>query len=161
MNKNKFIDSLVSPTGHPAISALILRVVLAVCVFPHGAQKLLGWWQGPGWNRVLEGFHNRLGIPVAITVMIILAEFFGSIALLTGCFTRFIAFSFILIQIGAIFIAGHLNNGFFMNYWNRQAGEGWEYNLLIIGAAAALMLLGGGRWSIDQLLHTRLKKKND
>ena len=52
---------------------------------------------------------------------------------------------------GAIFMV-HLPNGFFMNWFGNQAGEGFEYHLLAIGMAAALMIAGGGKWSVDRFL---------
>jgi putative oxidoreductase len=52
---------------------------------------------------------------------------------------------------GAIFMV-HLSNGFFMNWFGKQAGEGFEYHLLAIGMAVALMIAGGGKWSVDRFL---------
>jgi putative oxidoreductase len=56
---------------------------------------------------------------------------------------------------GAIFIV-HVPNGFFMNWFGQQAGEGFEYHLLAIGMAVALMITGGGRWSADSYLAEKL-----
>jgi|GEM_PF-111520 len=149
------------PAKDYSLAAFILRLFLAVCVFPHGAQKLLGWWQGTGFNNILAGFHDRMGIPPIVTILVITGEFFGSIALVFGLLTRLVAASFIIIMIGAIFLAGPMHNGFFMNFWGRLEGEGFEYNLLIIGASLAIMILGGGRYAMDNYLFnlmTRNKK---
>ncbi len=101
---------------------------------------------------IIHGFKERLGIPVFITVLVIIGEFFGSIALVVGLCTRFTACISIVIMLGAIFIGRHINNSFFMNYWNRQQGEGWKYDLLIIGASLALLFPGSGRILIDYII---------
>jgi len=140
-----------------SVATLTLRVFLAICVFPHGAQKLLGWFGGPGFSGMLEGFHARLGIPTSITTLVIIGEFFGSIALAMGLFTRFVGGSFIVIMLGAIFLGGPARNGFFMNYWCRQEGEGYEYNLLIIGVSLSLVILGSGKFSLQRMINKSRK----
>jgi putative oxidoreductase len=60
-------------------------------------------------------------------------------------------------MMGAIFMV-HLPYGFFMNWFGKQAGEGFEYHLLVIGMSIALMIAGAGRWSVDGLIAGRLKK---
>ena len=42
-----------------------------------------------------------------------------------------------------------------MNWFGNQEGEGYEYHLLAIAIAAALMIQGGGRWSVDRALASR------
>jgi len=46
----------------------------------------------------------------------------------------------------------HMSNGFFMNWFGKQAGEGFEYHLLAIGLAVAVMIGGSGAASIDRAL---------
>jgi putative oxidoreductase len=46
----------------------------------------------------------------------------------------------------------HAANGFFMNWGGGQPGEGFEYHLLAIGIAIALMIAGGGKFSVDRKL---------
>ena len=81
----------------------------------------------------------------------IVGEFFGSIGLLIGFLTRFSAASFIVIILGAI-TTSHLQNGFFMNWFGKQQGEGYEYYLLVIGIGLALLMMGAGKWSVDRLI---------
>jgi putative oxidoreductase len=52
---------------------------------------------------------------------------------------------------GAIFIV-HLPNGFFMNWMGTQKGEGFEFHLLALAMAAALLLRGAGAFSADRAL---------
>jgi putative oxidoreductase len=54
-------------------------------------------------------------------------------------------------MLGAITMV-HLPHGFFMNWGGQQQGEGYEYHLLVIGIAAALLITGGGRWSVDRVV---------
>ncbi|MFZ2444719.1 MAG: DoxX family protein [Syntrophobacteraceae bacterium] len=137
------------------VQNLILRVFLGAVMFPHGAQKLLGWYGGRGVAATIDAFSNNLHIPAALTVLVIAAESFGAIALILGFMTRFCAFGILCDMIGAIFIV-HLPYGFFMNWFGKQPGEGFEYHLLAIGMALALMLTGGGRLSADRLVSEKL-----
>lgn len=88
------------------------------------------------------------GRAVAIALLVIIAESFGSLALLAGFLTRFTAASLAVIMLGAIMMV-HAPYGFFMNWFGQQQGEGYEYHVLIIGIAAALLFTGAGRWSVD------------
>ena len=69
------------------LSGLILRVALAVAIFPHGAQKMLGWFGGNGYTATMNHFTETMGIPYALALLAILAEFLGSIGLFFGLFT--------------------------------------------------------------------------
>jgi putative oxidoreductase len=132
-------------------SALVARLALGIVIFPHGAQKLLGWFGGGGVSGTLDFFANAFGIPAFLAFLVILAEFFGSLGLIVGFVTRFCAFSVGLVMAGAMFMV-HLPNGFFMNWSGQQAGEGYEYHLLAIGLVLALMISGGGAASVDRAL---------
>ena len=127
---------------------LILRLTLGIVMFPHGAQKLLGWWGGYGWTGTM-GFFGKVGIPAAFGALAIIAEFFGALGLVTGLFTRVAAFG-IACNIAVAALMVHRPNGFFMNWTGQQKGEGFEYHLLTLGIALALMVAGGGRWSADR-----------
>ena len=136
-------------------SSLILRVMLGVVMFPHGAQKLLGWFGGFGFSGTMGFFTEKMGIPAVIAFLVIIGESLGSLALIAGFLTRLSAASIAIIMFGAITLA-HLSNGFFMNWLGNQAGEGFEYHLLVIAIAAALIIKGGGKWSADQAIAQRL-----
>jgi putative oxidoreductase len=132
-------------------AGLILRLTLGLVMFPHGAQKLLGWYGGFGFDGTLGFFTGTMGLPWIIAFLIIMGESFGSLGLLVGFLTRFSAASIGVIMLGAITLV-HLPNGFFMNWFGKQAGEGYEYHLLVLGIAIALTIVGAGRWSVDQLV---------
>lgn len=138
-------------------AGLILRLTLGLVMFPHGAQKLLGWYGGFGLDGTLGFFTEKMGIPWLIAFLIIMGESFGSLGLLVGFLTRFSAASIGVIMLGAITLV-HLPNGFFMNWIGKQAGEGYEYHLLVLGISIALTIIGAGRWSVDQQVAQRITK---
>jgi putative oxidoreductase len=129
---------------------LLQRIVLGLVMFPHGAQKVLGWYGGYGWGATLEGFQS-MGIPYVAGVLVILAESLGALGLIAGFLTRLSAFGIIATQLGAIVLV-HLPFGFFMNWAGTQKGEGVEYALLTLGLAVPLMIWGGGKASVDRAL---------
>ena len=124
-----------------------LRVVLGVVFFAHGAQKMLGWFGGYGFSGTM-GFFEHMGMPVPVAFLVICTEFFGGLGLIVGLLTRIAALGIGVEMVGAIFMV-HLPNGFFMNWMGNQKGEGFEYHLLAIAAAAALLLRGSGAFSVD------------
>lgn len=133
--------------------ALVLRVALAVVIFPHGAQKVLGWFGGYGFSATLQYFTETLGIPAPLAVLVILAEFLGPIGLAIGFLARPAALGILAVMIGALFF--HVQNGFFMNWSGQQSGEGFEFHLLAIAIAAAVAILGAGPLSLDRHLTAR------
>jgi putative oxidoreductase len=133
------------------IAGLVLRVLLGVVMLPHGAQKLLGWFGGYGFSGTMGFFTDKMGIPVIFAFLVIITEFFGSLALITGALTRLAAFGVgCVMLVGALMV--HLPHGFFMNWAGKQQGEGFEFHILAMAIAVALMIKGGGRWSVDGLL---------
>lgn len=132
-------------------AGLILRLTLGMVIFPHGAQKLLGWFGGFGFSGTMGFFTETLHLPWLVALLVIIGESFGSVALMLGLLTRFTAASYIVIMLGAITMT-HLPYGFFMNWFGKQAGEGFEYHLLVIGMCAALLITGAGRWSVDGVI---------
>jgi putative oxidoreductase len=137
-------------------SCLVLRVALGVVMLPHGAQKVFGWFGGYGFEASLGMFTEKMHIPVLLAILVILAESAGSLGLITGLFTRVAAFGILCDMIGAVALV-HWRNGFFMNWSGKQAGEGFEYHLLMIGMALALVLAGGGKFSLDRVVAVRQK----
>lgn len=136
------------------IAGLIARIVLGLVILPHGLQKLVGAFGGYGFSNTI-GYFTGSGIPVIIAFLIIMAESFGSLGLITGFLSRFSAFGISLVMLGAITLV-HLPNGFFMNWSGQQQGEGFEFHILALGLAVVVMILGGGKWSIDKLISNRL-----
>lgn len=137
-------------------TGLILRLFLALVMFPHGAQKLFGWFGGYGFSATLNHFTENMGIPFILAFLVIIAESLGAISLALGLLTRFCAFGIGSVMVGAVLMV-HLPNGFFMNWSGKLPGEGYEFHLLAIGISLALMFHGGGRWSVDRLIQSRLE----
>ena len=131
--------------------APVLRLVLAGVMFPHGAQKVLGWFGGYGLAGTMEMFTKGMGIPAVLAALAIAAEFLGPILLAAGLLTRVAAFGIGVVMVVAVATV-HATNGFFMNWSGSQKGEGFEYHLLAFGIAAALVLRGGGAFSLDRRL---------
>ncbi|MFH4966403.1 DoxX family protein [Gaetbulibacter sp. M235] len=138
-------------------SPLILRVLMSIVVFPHGAQKLFGLFGGYGFTGTMNYFTETLGIPWVLGFMAIILETFGVVALLFGFATRILAISFFFLALTIMFTV-HFEHGFFMNWYGNKAGEGYEYFLLWIAMILVLIVMGGGNYSIDKLL---FKKKKD
>ncbi len=132
-------------------ATMILRVLLGVVFFPHGMQKLLGVYGGYGFSGTYGFFTGTLGIPALFAVLAILAEGLGSLGLLAGFLTRLSALGIGTNMVVAVLMIHH-KFGFYMNWDGKQAGEGFEYHLLAIAIAIALVITGGGRWSIDRLI---------
>src|SRR5712691_10009806 len=147
------IDWLVATNG--GVVPLILRLTLAVVMFPHGAQKTLGWFGGYGFRGTMGFFTGQLHIPALFAFLAITAEFAGSIGLVTGFLSRVSAFGIAVTMLVAALMV-HATNGFFMNWAGNQKGEGFEFHLLAIGLALVVITSGGGRWSIDRVLAGRL-----
>ncbi len=133
---------------------LLARLALGLVMFPHGAQKLLGWFGGHGFTGTMGFFTGTLHIPAVFAFLAIVAEFAGSLGLVTGFLARLSALGIAVTMAVAIFM-GHAGNGFFMNWSGTQAGEGFEYHLLAIGLALVVLVQGAGKASVDGLLSRR------
>jgi putative oxidoreductase len=132
-------------------ASLILRVLLGAVMFAHGAQKVLGVFGGHGLAGTMGFFTGQLGIPAPLAVLAIATEFLGSLGLFFGFLTRLAALGIgVLMVVAAVMV--HLPNGFFMNWFGNQKGEGFEYHILAVAIALALLIRGGGKWSIDRAL---------
>lgn len=144
----KYINTLLATDN--TLAPLIARVTLATVMFPHGAQKLFGWFGGYGFTGTMNFFTESLGIPALVAFLVIIAESLGAIALFFGFLSRLTAIGIGITMTGAMFMVT-LPNGFFMNWYGNQAGEGYEYHLLTIGLALIGTLSGGGKLSVDAL----------
>ncbi|MDR3631485.1 MAG: DoxX family protein [Desulfocapsaceae bacterium] len=139
-------------------STTVLRLVLGVVMFAHGSQKVLGWFGGHGFAGTMHFFTDTMGIPYLLALLAVLSESLGSVGLIVGLFTRISAFG-IGVTIGVAALMVHVRNGFFMNWFGTQAGEGYEYHLLVVGMALALIIAGGGHWSLDSLISNNIKRR--
>lgn len=134
-----------------SVILLILRIMLGIVMFPHGAQKVVGWFGGQGFSATMDLFTQQMGIPAFVAFLVFMAEFLGSIGLVVGFLTRIAAFGILCNMIGAIILV-HWKVGFFMNWFGTLQGEGFEYHLLAIAMALALVIGGGGKASIDRYI---------
>lgn len=148
MNSSKISD----------ITLLIVRILVGVVIAGHGAQKLLGWFNGFGFEATMNFFTETMHLPYLLALLVILAESIGMLALIAGLFTRLLSGVLIAIMLGAI-ITVHYQYGFFINWFGAQAGEGYEYHLLVIALATVTLLNGSGVYSVDRFMKQRFGKK--
>ena len=134
------------------VTATLLRVTLGIVFFPHGAQKLLGWFGGAGVSGTMAYFSSdAVGVPSFVTLFVIIVEFFGSLALIVGFLGRLAAAGIAMVMLGAVFTVNSAH-GFFMNWSGAQAGEGIEFHLLALGMIIVVLIRGSGALSLDQRL---------
>ncbi|MGH6693111.1 MAG: DoxX family protein [Gammaproteobacteria bacterium] len=132
-------------------SHLVVRVVLGIVFFAHGAQKTFGWFGGHGLSATIGGFR-QMNIPPAATALAAFIECFGGLALIVGLLVRPVAIGLILVMLVAI-VKVHARNGFFLNFAMAPGkGHGYEFNLVLIAMALSVLLGGAGALSIDRLI---------
>jgi putative oxidoreductase len=134
----------------------VLRLVLGVVFFAHGAQKMLGWFGGYGFTGTMGFFTGMLHIPFVFAFLAIAAEFFGGLGLVFGLFARVAAFGIFCNMFVAVAMVHH-QFGFFMNWTGAQKGEGYEYHFVLLAASVVLMIRGAGAASADRLLSSPAK----
>jgi putative oxidoreductase len=134
---------------------LFIRLALGVVMFPHGAQKVLGWFGGTGITKTLQAFAG-MGFPAWSVIVLMGVELLGSALLIFGFLTRLWAIG-IGVSITICMFMNHVQNGFFMNWLGQQKGEGFEYHILVIGICLALLIRGGGALSVDRNLSSGSK----
>lgn len=141
--KNKIFNTKNDFTG------LITRLTLGLILFPHGALKMLGLFGGYGFSGTMNFFTGTLHLPWIIGFFVIIIEFVGALSFIAGFASRIWSVLTIILFIGIIFTS-HLDNGFFMNWFGNQKGEGYEYHLLIIGLSLSAFINGSGKYSVDE-----------
>jgi putative oxidoreductase len=129
----------------------LLRLVMGVIFFAHGAQKTFGWFGGYGFSGTMGFFTQKMHIPVVFAFLAICAEFLGGVGLILGALGRIAAFGIACNMAVAILMVHH-HFGLFMNWSGQQKGEGFEYHLLAIAIAVVLMARGSGAFSVDRAL---------
>jgi putative oxidoreductase len=135
--------------------ATLARLTVGLVMLPHGLQKTVGAFGGYGFSGTMGFLTSTVGLPTIIAFLVIMAESVGALALILGFMSRFCAASLAVVMVGAAFMA-HSEHGLFMNWSGQQAGEGFEYHLLVIGACLSVVVTGGGALSIDGMM-SRLK----
>ncbi|MBO6516805.1 MAG: DoxX family protein [Bacteroidia bacterium] len=140
------LQKILSTTDN--LSGLLLRLGLGIVILPHGYQKITDF------GNLIDILGQHYGLPAFIAVLVILIEFFGSLLLILGVFTRINAALLGIVLFGASFY--HLEHGFFMNWFGNQSGEGIQFSLLFVFSALALVFVGGGKLSIDGVLQRKI-----
>lgn len=148
---NKFLK-----TDESSWALAAQRTALGLVIFPHGAQKLFGWFGGYGFEGTIKFFTDALHIPAPIAFLVILGESLGAVMLVLGLATRLSAIGISLIMAGAV-LTTHIQNGFFMNWFGNQPGEGFEFHLLALSLGIPLAIWGGGRHALDTMIQARLE----
>jgi putative oxidoreductase len=135
----------------PDRTLTLIRVALGLVILPHGLQKALGWFGGFGFAGTAGFFQETWSIPAAVTALVVLAEVGGGLGLIAGLLSRPAAAGVVAVMAGAVSLA-HWQHGFFMNWSGTAAGEGFEYHILAGAMALAVMVKGGGAFSLDRVL---------
>jgi putative oxidoreductase len=133
------------------MAPMSLRVLLGLLILPHCMQKLFGWFDGDGYNVTMGFFTGNMGFPAMLASLCMMAEPFACLGLITGFMTR-IAAGYFAVQMVMDISMIHIRYGFFMNWSGNKGGEGIEYDLLVIVITIALMIRGGGKWSVDSAI---------
>lgn len=135
----------------------VVRIVLGFVFFAHGAQKMLGWYGGPGLAKSMHTFTDDLHLPPILAFLVIAGEFLSGIGLIVGLFSRIAALIIAVTMLGAIATV-HLRFGLFLNWFGSQKGHGIEYHLLAIALALVVVIKGAGAFSIDRMVYERASR---
>jgi putative oxidoreductase len=133
-----------------ALALLILRIVVGLILAGHGAQKLFGWWGGPGmagWTQALQRMRIRPAQPWAWISA--LSELGGGLMFAVG----------FLSPLGSLAIAGSMLVAIALVHWSKgfwATRGGYEFNLTLVAVAAAVALAGPGSYSLDGALGIQL-----
>jgi len=147
------LDKLFQTDANWAIT--IVRIVLGVVIFAHGAQKMLGWFGGYGFSGTMGFFTKTLGVPAPFAFLAICAEFFGGLGLILGLLSRLAALGIGVNMLVAIAML-HRQFGLFANWSGTQKGEGYEFHLLVLAIVLAIIVQGAGALSLDRAIHRLL-----
>jgi putative oxidoreductase len=131
------------------IALPLLRLTMGLILFPHGCQKLFGWFGGLGFEKFTEIF-DKIGWHPAVfwVALVALTESVGGLLLAVGFLTRFAAAAIVIFMINAVWATSA--KGFF---W---AQGGMEYPILIGVVALVFLIKGAGRFSVDHALGKEL-----
>lgn len=147
MQLTRSLNSLVA-TGD-SFAPTLLRVALGVMILPHGLQKTVGWFGGYGFEGTMGFLTGTVGAPWILALLAILAESVGGVMLIAGLGTRVAALGLA----GVMGVAAWMHRAhFFMNWSGTQGAEGFEFHLLALAIAGALLILGGGKWAVDRVI---------
>lgn len=133
------------------LTLAVVRLVLGIIFFVHGAQLTLGWFGGYGYAGSMHFFTHGMGIPAPFAFLAIMTQFLGGIGLIVGFLSRIAALCIAVDMLVAILMV-HIHVGFFMNWYGMQKGEGYEYHLLVLALCLIIFVKGAGAASIDRMI---------
>lgn len=133
------------------LTLAVVRLVLGIIFFVHGAQLTLGWFGGYGYAGSMHFFTHGMGIPAPFAFLAIMTQFLGGIGLIVGFLSRIAALCIAVDMLVAILVV-HIHVGFFMNWYGMQKGEGYEYHLLVLALCLIIFVKGAGAASIDRMI---------
>lgn len=131
---------------------LFLRLIIGIIMFPHGAQKLFGWFGGGGLKDTIQHMSSA-GVPRFVSLLIIFGQSLGSIAIIIGFCTRLVAVCLFIIMAGAMII--NMPNGWMMNWTGKKNGEGIEYFILFLAIDLYIIISGSGPLGFDNLIYSK------
>ena len=137
----------------------MVRIVLGVIFFAHGAQMALGWFGGAGLQSTVRTFRENLRIPAPLALLSVAAEFLGGLGLIVGLLSRIAAFGIAIVMTVALLVV-HRKFGFFMNWFGEKQGHGIEYHVLVLALALTVIIKGAGAFSLDQVLYQHVFTQN-
>lgn len=132
------------------LSLLLLRLSVGVIILAHGSQKMLGLFGGHGFSQSFHVFTAVMGYPAILVLLAFISEFFGSLGIISGLFTRLSAFGVLCTMLTAMWST--LPGGFFMNWSGKAQPEGFEYFFPVIAILLILLINGPGGWSLDRFM---------
>lgn len=136
-------------TSKHAWHAVPLRLAVGSVFIGHGAQKLFGWFGGPGLQNTTEAF-TQMGFSPEMALMAGCGEFLGGLLILLGLFTRLGALSVAIVMLVAIFKV----------HWGEFfLPKGIEYAFTQLMIAFSLLLSGGGAFSVDACLYEKCGRR--
>jgi putative oxidoreductase len=123
---------------------LALRLIAGLLMAGHGAQKLFGWWGGPDWDFIVNGFAQAGYTPGKFfAILASSSEVVGGLFLALGLLTPLGSAAVIGVMFNAV-VAVHWHSG----VW--AANGGYELPLLFGIVAVTLGFTGPGRLSLDR-----------
>jgi putative oxidoreductase len=137
----------------------IIRIVLGVVFFAHGAQMALGWFGGAGLESTVRTMREDLRIPEPLALLSVAAQFLGGLGLIVGLLSRVAAFGIAIVMSVALLVV-HRKFGFFMNWFGEKQGHGIEYHVLVLALAFTVMIKGAGAFSLDQVVYQHVSTQN-
>jgi putative oxidoreductase len=137
----------------------MIRIVMGVVFFAHGAQMALGWFGGAGLESTVRTIRENLHIPEPLALLSVAAQFLGGLGLIVGLLSRVAAFGIAIVMSVALLVV-HRKFGFFMNWFGEKQGHGIEYHVLVLALAFTVMIKGAGALSLDQVVYQHVSTQN-